>query len=100
MGRITARKCHFFGLTNLPYPEFATFQSKGALFIGSVGEQPYRLVDPAFDRLPVPESPRTAYYLKPREGIREIILLREYSQDPRYPFFLGLPSNIYPEMVS
>ncbi|XP_037091145.1 uncharacterized protein LOC119111437 [Pollicipes pollicipes] len=67
------------------------FHQRGAFFVGSVGAQTYRLLHPEGDGIPAPEPPSTALYVEPWPGIREVVLLREYSRNPNCRSFIGFP---------
>ncbi|XP_043197593.1 uncharacterized protein LOC122368024 [Amphibalanus amphitrite] len=67
------------------------FHTRGAYFIGSVGPQVYRLVDPEKHSFPVPEEPFSGVYMQPLPGIREVVLLRNYSRSDQEQVWIGYP---------
>ncbi|XP_043197787.1 uncharacterized protein LOC122368096 isoform X2 [Amphibalanus amphitrite] len=56
------------------------FHLRGAYFVGSVGRQAYRLLNPQKASIPTPELPSVGLYLEPYPGIREVILLRDVTR--------------------
>ncbi|KAF0287878.1 hypothetical protein FJT64_013711 [Amphibalanus amphitrite] len=70
---------------------YRCFQTRGAYFIGSVGPQVYRLVDPEKHSFPVPEEPFSGVYMQPLPGIREVVLLRNYSRSDQEQVWIGYP---------
>ena len=67
------------------------FQLRGAYFVGSVGPQAYRIMNPQKYNIPTPTPPNAGLYLEPYPDVREVILLRDVTRLPARITWIGLP---------